>query len=215
MTPPDPHKPLRVGVLLSGGGRTLKNLIARRDAGELDIDVPIVIASRQCGGVDWARSRGIDARVVPYRDMPDLATYSEKITDLLDRAAVDLVVLAGFLSMWQFPDRYDGRVINIHPALLPDFGGKGMHGHHVHEAVLAAGRPESGCSVHFCTNDQYDAGPVILQKRVPVEPDDTPDTLAARVFQAECQAYPQAVQWFAEGRVRMEDGQAVIDDPAG
>ena len=131
---------------------------------------------------------------------------------VLDDAQVDLVCLAGFLSYWIIPDRFDGRVMNIHPALLPSFGGKGMFGHHVHEAVLACGCRVSGCTVHF-VNNEYDAGPIILQRAVQAYADDTPDTLAARVFREECVAYPEAVRLFAEGRLRVEDGVVHVDDP--
>ena len=119
-----------------------------------------------------------------------------------------LVCMGGFLSLWLFPDEFYARVMNIHPALLPDFGGKGMHGHHVHEAVLAAGRVVSGCTVHFCDN-KYDHGPIILQRQIPVKPGDTPDTLAARVFEEECVAYPEAVQAFADGRVRLVNHEVI------
>jgi phosphoribosylglycinamide formyltransferase-1 len=108
--------------------------------------------------------------------------------------------MAGFLSLWTIPSDFQGRVLNIHPALLsptegghPRFGGKGMHGHHVHEAVLAAGETESGCTVHYADNT-YDTGPIILQKKVPVLPTDTPDALAARVFEQEKFAYPEAIR---------------------
>ena len=119
-------------------------------------------------------------------------------------------MLAGFLSLLKIPDDYLGRVMNIHPALLPKFGGQGMYGHHVHEAVLAAGEQESGCTVHFADN-QYDHGPVILQRRCPVKSDDTPDSLADRVMAEEREAYPQAIQMYAEGRVKHVDGQAIIE----
>lgn len=197
----DAEKPLRLGVLLSGGGRTLLNLQDEIDAGRLHAQVTVVIASRDCAGVERARNRGLTAEVVPYRQFgPDrLGEYSARIAGLLDAAGVELVCLAGFLSKWIVPDRYAGRVLNIHPALLPKFGGRGMFGHHVHEAVLAAGETESGCTVHEVTND-YDAGPVVLQRKVPVLPDDTPETLADRVFAQECLAYPQAIRELA-GRI--------------
>ena len=125
----------------------------------------------------------------PDTDDPDAShtlfdVYSAKITAELDAAGVELVVMAGFLSMWHVPPHYEGKVVNIHPALLPAFGGHGMFGHHVHEAVLARGCKVSGCTVHFVTNE-YDAGPIILQKCVPVLEGDTPDALAARVFEQE------------------------------
>ena len=196
-------KPIRLGVLLSGGGRTLLNMLEGIKAGELPAEVAVVIASRQCKGVERAAAAGLAVHVVPYRDMPDSAAYSAKLAGLLDDAAVDLVCLAGFLSFWEIPDRYLARVMNIHPALLPRFGGTGMYGHHVHEAVLAAGCKVSGCTVHF-VNNEYDAGPIVVQKAVPVLEGDTPDTLAARIFEQECLAYPEAISLFAEGRLKIE-----------
>ncbi len=200
-------EPIRLGVLLSGGGRTLLNIIERIKAGDLDAEVALVIASRDCKGVDRARSAGLDVQIVPYKEMPDTATYSARLVGLLSAAEVDLVCLAGFLSFWEIPDQFAGRVINIHPALLPGFGGKGMYGHHVHEAVLAAGCKVSGCSVHF-VNNEYDAGAIIVQRAVPVLEGDTPDDLAARVFEQECVAYPEAIRLFAAGRLKI-DGRAV------
>lgn len=199
----DASKPLRLGVLLSGSGRTLQNVLAEIDAGRLHAEVAVVIASRPCKGVERARAAGLDAHVVPYKDSRDAGGYSAAIAARLDAAHVDLVCLAGFLSFWEVPPHYAGRVMNIHPALLPSFGGAGMWGHHVHEAVLEAGCKVSGCTVHFCTNE-YDSGPIVIQRTCPVEDDDTPDTLAARVFEQECIAYPQAIEWFAERRLRIE-----------
>ena len=203
-------KPIRLGVLLSGGGRTLLNLLDEVDAGRLNVDVVAVIGSRPCKGLDRAEARGLATHMVNYKAMPDAETYSERLTELLDAADVDLVILAGFLSPYLLPDRYLGRVMNIHPALLPKFGGKGMFGHHVHEAVLAAGETVSGCTVHFVTNE-YDDGPIILQKIVEVHPGDTPDDLAARIFEQECLAFPEAIQQFAAGSLRMEGGQVVSE----
>ena len=202
--------PLRLGVLLSGGGRTLLNLLDEIRAGRLNAEVAAVVASRDCKGVERSRDAGVPVETVPYKQMPDLETYSARICGVLDTANVELVCLAGFLSMWIIPERYQGRVMNIHPALLPGFGGKGMYGHHVHEAVLAAGCKVSGCTVHFVTNE-YDAGPIIVQKAVEVREGDTPDDLAARVFEQECQAYPEAIRLFGEGRLRI-DGRIVHVD---
>lgn len=200
-------KPIRLGVLLSGGGRTLLNILEHIQAGRLPAEVAVVIASRDCKGVERARNAGLDVHIVPYKEMPDAETYSARICELLDAAGVKLICLAGFLSFWNIPDRYLGRVMNIHPALLPRFGGDGMWGHHVHEAVLAAGCKLSGCTVHF-VNNEYDAGPIIVQKCVPVLEGDTPDTLTARVFEQECLAYPEAIRLYAAGRLRI-DGQIV------
>ena len=198
---------IRLGVLLSGGGRTLLNMLETIDAGELPAEVAVVIASRDCKGVERARAAGLDVHVVPYKQMPDAETYSSRLAELLEAAGADLVCLAGFLSFWTIPERYLGRVMNIHPALLPRFGGTGMYGHHVHEAVLAAGCKVSGCTVHF-VNNEYDAGPIIVQKCVPVLEGDTPDELAARVFEQECLAYPEAIRLFAQGRLKI-DGNVV------
>jgi phosphoribosylglycinamide formyltransferase-1 len=199
-------EPIKLAVLLSGGGRTLVNLHEHIESGRLDARIEVVVSSSaSCRGVERARDRGLRTVIVDPRPMPR-EEFHDRITDAVKGA--DLVCLAGFLFLWRIPEPLIGRVINIHPALLPEFGGKGMYGHHVHEAVLAAGRKESGCTVHFCDN-QYDHGPIILQRRVPVLPNDTPDTLAARVFEEECIAYPQAVQRIAEGRVRLKDGMVV------
>jgi formyltetrahydrofolate-dependent phosphoribosylglycinamide formyltransferase len=205
MTEPNEAKTLRLGVLLSGGGTTLLNLLAQIEAGVLNAEVALVIGSRPCKGLDRSREAGLAVETVPYKDYgPNgLAEYSARLSDLLDAANVDLVCLAGFLSMWTIPPRYKGRVMNIHPALLPSFGGRGMFGRRVHEAVLAAGCKISGCTAHFVTNE-YDAGPIIVQRAVPVGEDDTPDTLAARVFEQECLAYPEAIDLFARGRLQIE-----------
>lgn len=206
-----PTKPIRLGVLLSGGGRTLLNILDHIKAGKLPAEVAIVIASRPCKGVQRSRDAGLNVQIVPYKEMPDDQAYSQGLIELLDEAGVDLVCLAGFLSFWNIPEKYLGRVMNIHPALLPRFGGEGMYGHHVHEAVLAAGCKVSGCTVHFVSNE-YDAGPIIIQRAVPVMEADTPDTLADRVFEQECMAYPEAITLFAEGRLSI-DGNVVCIAP--
>ncbi|MFP4105762.1 MAG: phosphoribosylglycinamide formyltransferase [Phycisphaerae bacterium] len=204
------RKPLRLGVLLSGGGTTLLNLLDRKKAGRLDIEVAVVIGSRPCKGIDRAADAGLETHVVPYkmyRENKDPDGYSAEITRTLETFDVDLVILAGFLSLWKIPPRYQGKVMNIHPALLPAFGGKGMYGHHVHEAVVAHGCKVSGCTVHFVTNE-YDAGPIIAQRTVPVYDTDSPDDVADRVFEQECIAYPEAIQLYMDGRLRV-DGRIV------
>lgn len=178
------------------------NLQQRIEAGTLPAEIAVVIASRACKGLELARAAGLPAHLVPFKTTPQ-PLYSHSITALLDAAKVDVVVMAGFLSMWHIPAAYLGKVVNIHPALLPAFGGQGMFGHHVHEAVLKHGCKISGCTVHYVTNE-YDQGPIILQKCVPVLEDDTPDTLAARVFEQEMVAFPEALQLIAEGRVKID-----------
>jgi len=196
-------EPLRLGVLLSGGGRTLFNILNEIRQGRLDAEVVVVIASRPCAGIERCRAAGLDVHLVPFKQMPDIPAYSRRIAELLDAARTGLVLQAGFLSPWIIPPQYRGRVMNIHPALLPGFGGHGMFGHHVHEAVLAAGCKVSGCTVHFVTNE-YDRGPIILQRTAPVLEGDTPEALADRVFQEELLAMPQAIRLFAEGRLHIE-----------
>jgi formyltetrahydrofolate-dependent phosphoribosylglycinamide formyltransferase len=198
---------IRLGVLLSGGGRTMLNMLEKIRAGELPAEVAVVIASRQCKGAERAAQAGLDVEIVPYKEINDTDAYSRAITEILDAAGVDLVCEAGLLSFYRIPPRYDGKVMNIHPALLPLFGGKGFYGERVHRAVLASGMKVSGCTVHFATNE-YDAGPIIVQRTVEVAEGDTPETLAARVFEQECVAYPEAIRLFAQGRLRI-DGRVV------
>ncbi len=204
----DTARKVRLGVLISGGGTTLLNLLKQIEAGVLAAEVAAVIASRECKGADRAREARLNVHVVPYAsfrhgDVRDIEGYSAAIASHLDAAEAGLVVQGGFLSLWQIPRRYAGRVMNIHPALLPGFGGRGMYGHRVHEAVLAAGCKVSGCTVHFVTNE-YDAGPIIVQRCVPVVEGDDAESLAARVFEQECIAYPEAIRLFAEGKLRIE-----------
>ena len=192
--------PVRLGVLLSGSGRTLQNLLDRIEDGSLPARIEAVISSHPgAKGLDRAGNKKIPAITVNYKAYSDARTFSDQVTKELDRFPVDLVIMAGFIRRYLFPKKYEGRVLNIHPALLPDFGGKGYYGHAVHEAVLKSGAKESGCTVHFA-DLQYDRGPIILQKRVPVLPDDTADTLAERVFAAECEAYPEAIRRMAADR---------------
>jgi phosphoribosylglycinamide formyltransferase-1 len=189
---------VRLAVLLSGGGRTLQNLLDRIADGRLDAEVAVVVSSNSTAfGLERARQAGIPTAVVRRRDFETADAFSEAITAAIGPYEVDLVILAGFTQKYLFPERYRGRVLNIHPALLPKYGGQGMYGHHVHEAVLAAGETESGCTVHLADHE-YDHGPILVQKRVPVLPGDTPETLAERVFEAESEAYPEAIQLVAE-----------------
>ena len=199
--------PLRLAVLISGGGRTLLNLHQRIVDGSLRAVITSVVSSRgDAAGVARSRDAGLTTVVVERRRLaPD--AFQREVTQAI--AGVDLVCMAGFLSLWRIPDEFYGKVINIHPALLPEFGGAGMYGRRVHQAVLAAGKKVSGCTVHFCDN-LYDHGPIILQRTVPVLTADTSDTLAARVFEQECVAYPEAVQLFVDGRISLDAGTVRI-----
>ncbi|MFN0196386.1 MAG: phosphoribosylglycinamide formyltransferase [Planctomycetaceae bacterium] len=203
-------RPLRLGVFISGGGTTLLNFIERINAGELHAEIPLVIASHaDCQGIARSRERGLNCIAVPRSDYKNTETYSEAVFALCRQHEVDLVALAGFLCLLRIPDDYEDRVMNIHPALIPAFCGKGYHGSKVHSAVLERGAKVSGCTVHFADN-QYDHGPIILQRCVDVEADDTPTSLAARVFTAECDAYPEAISLYAQGRLWRTVGGTVI-----
>jgi phosphoribosylglycinamide formyltransferase 1 len=200
---PNPS-PLPTTVLISGGGRTLRNILERIEAGSLPLSVCLVVASTPSArGLQFAEKAGIAIRVVERSDFADDESFSKAIFDHCRKAGTQLVVLGGFLKRLVVPDDFTNRVTNIHPALMPAFCGKGYYGHHVHEAVIRYGAKMSGCTVHFADNE-YDHGPVIIQKTVPVLDDDTADTLAARVFEAECEAYPEALRLIATGRIQVE-----------
>ncbi|GEM_PF-1518821 len=203
-------KTTRLAILISGGGTTLQNLAEAIARGQLSAQIVCVIASNpKCFGIQRAQKLTLPTFIVTRKDFPTLELFSNEIAHLLRHHAVDLACMAGFLSLWTIPEDFTCRVLNIHPALLPKFGGKGMHGHHVHEAVLAAHETESGCTVHFADNT-YDTGPTILQRKVPVLPTDTPDTLAARVFEQECLAYPAAVELYGKGVLEREGTKAFL-----
>jgi phosphoribosylglycinamide formyltransferase-1 len=189
--------PLPIAVLISGGGTTLRNLIERIQAGTLPVEIRLVISSNSTArGLGFATSCNIKTIVVEKAKSLSAAAFSEAIFGPCRAADVKYVVMGGFLKHVLIPPDFENRVLNIHPALSPAFGGKGMYGLRVHEAVLAAGATVSGCTVHFVDNE-YDHGPVILQQQVEVRDDDTPETLQARVFAAECEAYPEALRKLA------------------
>jgi formyltetrahydrofolate-dependent phosphoribosylglycinamide formyltransferase len=197
-------RPVRLAVLLSGNGTTLQNLLDRIAEGRLRAEIVLVVSNRSdAHGLERAARAGIRAAVIERADCASRDDFGRRIFDLCRQAQVDLVCLAGFLQLLPIPDDFAGRVMNIHPALIPAFCGKGFYGHRVHEAALETGVKVSGCTVHFADN-VYDHGPIILQRTVPVLDDDTPDTLAARVFGQECEAYPEAIRLFAEHRLRIE-----------
>lgn len=190
---PMPHL-TRLVVLISGSGTTLQNLIDRIAAGSLHAEIAAVVSSRaDVYGVTRAEHAQIPVVVVKPG-----ADFSERVFAAIRPHAPDLVILAGWLKLLRIPPDFENRVLNIHPSLLPAFGGQGMYGSRVHEAVIASGANTSGCTVHYADNS-YDTGPILLQQAVPVLPDDTPATLAARVFAAECELYPAAItRWAAE-----------------
>lgn len=196
-------KALRLGVLLSGGGTTMVNIQKEIEAGRLNAEIVVVISSLSTvRGVELAKNMGFDLHVVRKKDHPDIDEFSGKIEEIITAADVDLVVQAGWLCLWKIPAAFENRVMNIHPALLPSFGGQGMWGHHVHEAVVKKGCKVSGCTVHFCTNE-YDLGPIIVQKGCSINDQDDADAVAAKVFKQECIAYPDAIRLFSEGRLEV------------
>jgi phosphoribosylglycinamide formyltransferase 1 len=216
--------PVKLVVLISGSGTTLQNLIDRTADGRLPARIVGVVSSKpDVLGVERAKAAGLPVEVVekkgsrsedrgsgeepPRSSILTPRSFSDRVFDAVRRFQPDLVVLAGWLHLVRIPEDFRLKVLNIHPSLLPAFGGKGMYGRHVHEAVLAYGAKVSGCTVHFA-DDTYDTGPIVLQRTVPVLDDDTPELLAARVFDAECEAYPEAIQLIGEGRA-VVDGRRV------
>lgn len=193
--------PIRLGVLLSGGGTTLENFFTHIDEGDLNAVVTVVVSSNsKAYGLVRAQNRLVPRYVENRKKYDSLEAYSDAITHRMKAAGADLVLMAGFLQLYKIPAEYEGRVMNIHPALIPKYCGKGFYGHHVHEAVVSAGEKESGCTVHFADNE-YDHGPIILQRKVELDPSDTPDEVASKVFTEECIAYPEAIRRFIDGEL--------------
>jgi phosphoribosylglycinamide formyltransferase 1 len=196
--------PLRLAVLLSGGGTTLQNLIDHIEAGKLSASIVVVISSHpDAYGLVRAKCHGLEAICIPWKAYRNTQAFHDELNRTLDRYAPELIALAGFLRVFRYAPHYRGRVMNIHPSLIPAFCGKGFYGLRVHQAALAYGVKVSGCTVHYADED-YDHGPIILQRVVPVLDHDTPERLAERVAIEERQAYPEAIQLFAEGRLQVQ-----------
>ena len=196
--------PIRLAVLLSAGGTTLQNLLDRIAAKTLDAEVVLVVSNNKGAfGLQRAAKAGIATAAIDRKAAGSREEFSRRIFDACRAAEADLVCMAGFLQLIQIPDDFAGRVMNVHPSLIPAFCGAGFYGHHVHEGVLAYGAKITGCTVHFADN-KYDNGPIILQRSVDVRDDDTAESLAARVFAQECAAYPEAIRLFAEGKLKLE-----------
>jgi phosphoribosylglycinamide formyltransferase-1 len=185
---------LRLGVLASGGGRSLENLAQRIQGGELDAQIAVVVTNTaEAFALERAARLQIPSAVVSHKVHSTAETLSAAVFAVLDEQRVDLAVLAGWLRLLVIPPRWIGRVINIHPSLLPAFGGKGYFGERVHQAVIDRGVQFTGCTVHYVTNE-YDAGPILLQRCIPVLPTDDAHSLAARVFEEEKLALPEAIR---------------------
>ena len=195
---------LKLAVLLSGNGSSLENLFEHIDAGDLPAEIVVVLSSKpDAFGLERARRRGVPAIAVPRKQFADVRSFNDALHAELSGFEIDLVALLGFLSPFELRGRYEGRTLNVHPSLIPAFAGRGFYGARVHRAVLDAGVKLSGATVHF-VDEHYDEGPIICQEAVPVLDDDTVDSLAARVVEAERRLVPQAIRWIAEGRVTIE-----------
>ena len=203
------ERKLPIVVLISGRGSNLQSIIDQTASGDLPVEIRAVISNRPgVQGLDRAAAAGIETRVLDHGNFPDRESYDRALAELIDSYDPRLVILAGFMRILTpgFVRHYAGRMLNIHPSLLPKFRGL-----HTHERALEAGEKEHGASIHFVT-EELDGGPVFLQAVVPVLPDDTPERLAARVLEQEHRLYPEAIRWFAEGRIRLtEDGRLLLD----
>jgi phosphoribosylglycinamide formyltransferase-1 len=203
------RNPLRIGVLLSGEGTSLENLFERIDAGEVPATVAVVISSKEgVGGLRRAERRGVPAVAVSRKQHRDLREFNDLIHVELEKHGVEFIALLGFLSPFELRGKFEGRAINVHPALIPAFSGKGFYGRKVYDAVFAKGVKVTGATVHF-VDEEYDHGPIILQEAVSVLEDDTVETLAERVQAAERRLVPEAIRLFAEGCLEIDSQRRV------
>ncbi|MBL4884898.1 MAG: phosphoribosylglycinamide formyltransferase [Planctomycetaceae bacterium] len=204
------NHPLRLAVLISGGGTTLDNFVNHIEQGKLSAEISLVIASREdCAGIEKSRSYGFPTEVVARNQYENVESFSDVLFEHCREHRIDLVILGGFLSLLKIPEDFRGRIMNIHPSLIPAFCGEGYYGGRVHLAVFDRGVKTTGCTVHFADN-KYDHGPIILQRTVPVLGSDTPKSIARKVFLEECIAYPEAVQLYAQGKVSIREGRVWI-----
>lgn len=207
MTSPATRK--SAAILISGSGTNLQSFIDKTAAGELDLDIAVVLSNKLgAAGLERARKARIPIECVEHGDYPDRESFDAALNDTLDRYAPDLVILAGFMRILTpvFIDHFAGRILNIHPSLLPKYPGLDTH-----QRAIDAGDEWAGSTVHFATAE-LDGGPPVIQARVPVEPDDTAKALAARVLKIEHQIYPEAASLLAAGRLEFRDGAAWLDD---
>lgn len=206
---------MQLAVFASGGGSNFAAILDAIEKGALPARCVLLVSDRDgAGALERARAAAVPTAVCAPRDFADEDAYGAALLSLLDAHSADFIALAGFLK--KIPPSvvraFAGRIVNIHPALLPAFGGHGLYGRRVHEAVLTAGVRTSGATVHL-VDEHYDTGPIVAQTVVPVLPGDTPDTLAARVLAEEHRLYPHALRLFAEGRVRLDGQRVSIDEP--
>lgn len=206
--PHSPDRPIRVAILISGRGSNMQVLAETIAAEKLPVDLCSVLSNRaDAAGLDWAQARGLPAEVLPHRGFDSREAFDAALRERLDALAPDYILLAGFMRVLgaDLVRHFDGRIVNIHPSLLPAFPGL-----HTHAQALAQGVQWHGCTVHFVT-PVLDHGPIIAQGAIPVLADDTPDTLAARLLPVEHQIYAQVLRWLAQGRVRLlADGRVEV-----
>ena len=203
---------LKIGVFASGRGSNFQAILAAIDEGRLNADMRLLLSNnKDAGALTTARERGIPAEVVSKGDFESRQAFVDTLLSLLEDHGAEFIVLAGYMKKipGEVVAAFRGRIVNIHPALLPSFGGKGLYGSHVHKAVLARGCKVTGVTVHV-VDEEYDHGPIVAQRCVAVEEGDTVDSLAARVLKLEHQLYAEALQLFAEGRVEIREGRAHI-----
>lgn len=201
---------LRLGLLISGGGTTMVNLAQAIATSELDAEIACVVSSSaKAAGNQRALELGLDLTVIRKTSRISDFDYSSAINRQLVERAVDLVVMGGFLKRYLPGKNFENRCLNIHPSLIPAFCGQGFYGMRVHQAVWERGCKVSGCTVHL-VNDEYDAGPIVLQKTVEIDADDDAQTIQRKVFALECEAYPEAIRLFGEQRLIIEGGRVRI-----
>jgi len=204
------QKPIKIAVLISGGGTTLKNLIDRIEAGSLSAQIPLVISNNpKSGGLEFANEASIESQVISHKQFEDRQSFSDAIFSAIRNSGAQLVVMGGFLRQLSIPGDFENRIINIHPSLIPAFCGKGFYGSRVHQGVLDYGCKLTGCTVHF-VDDEYDHGPIVAQQSVSVESGDDVKSLAARVFDAECELLPSVINLIAADRVAVEGRRVVV-----
>jgi phosphoribosylglycinamide formyltransferase-1 len=203
---------MNLAIFASGRGSNLQALLTTIQRGELPARIRVVVSNNSdAGALEIARRNEIPAVHLSQRHFTSEAEYCGRLLGMLEEYKVDFIALAGYMKKLpaELINRFRNRIVNVHPALLPAFGGKGMYGMHVHEAVIAAGVKISGATVHIVT-EEYDAGPIVLQKAVEVLPDDTPQSLAARVLAVEHEIYPHVLKAFAEHRIELNGQRAWI-----
>lgn len=208
-------EPMRLAVFASGSGTNMEAITRAAETGALSAEIVLCVCNKPGAGViTRAESRRIPVALLDPRDFPDERAYVQQLLRTLETHRVNFIALAGYMR--KIPadvvGAFPGRMLNIHPALLPCFGGKGMYGHHVHEAVIAYGVRWTGVTVHIVDNE-YDHGPIVLQEPIEVLQDDTPDSLAERIHPVEHRLYPQALQLFAQGRIRLSGRRILMHPP--